>query len=112
MRRFQGSGFRVQGGSGRPGALLCNRRQPPAKRPAAAPHGSLTRRFAALRTNRRDGGAHGCGQEGWRGLRTAPHVGLRKVKLAREQVLHHGRGLLRVADGVSCEMPDRNAQNP
>lgn len=34
-----------------------SRRQPPGKRHAAAPHGSLTRRFAALRTNRRDGAA-------------------------------------------------------
>ena len=36
---------------------------PQRKRPAAAPHGALTRRCAALRRNRRDGGAHALGAE-------------------------------------------------
>ena len=50
--------------SGPPALCLCSGRQPPPKRPAAAPHGALTVCFAALRTNRRDGGALGWWQEG------------------------------------------------
>ena len=80
---------------------------PPAKRPAAAPHGALTRRFAALRRNRRDGGALVRGQEGWRsgepdvgrtlawcfGVMLAgrePDAGLVKISRRRKKLRHLG----------------------